>query len=87
MPDVSNNVMILKEAKKVGLPVIGLVNSHCQLEIDYPIFAQDQTLQSIYFFCHFLAALITKETLYIQHKRFTLQKAFQKSFQNSFKNL
>ena len=66
--------MILQETQKVGLPVIGLVNSHCRNEIDYPIFAQDQTFQSVYFFCHFLATLIAKEMVYIQHKRYTLQK-------------
>ena len=66
--------MILKEARKVGLPVMGLVNSNCFLEIDYPIFAQDQTLESIHFFCHFLAVLIAKETVFLQHKRYTLQK-------------
>lgn len=74
VPDISNNTMILKEAKKRGLPIIGLVNSDCTLEIDYPIFAQDQTAESIYFFCHFLAALIAKEVVYIQHKRYTLQQ-------------
>lgn len=75
IPDISNNSMILKEAQKVGLPIMGLINSKCQFEIEYPIFAQDQTLQSIHFFCHFLAILIAKETNHIQHKRYTLQKA------------
>jgi ribosomal protein S2 len=78
IPDISKNTMILNEARKVGLPVIGLVNSDCSFEIDYPIFAQDETLQSIYFFCHFLAVLIAKETVSIQHKRYTLQKVHKK---------
>jgi ribosomal protein S2 len=65
----------VNEAKKIGLPMIGLVNSDCVFEIDYPIFAQDHTLHSIYFFCNFLATLIGKETIYTQHKRYTLQKA------------
>ncbi len=69
-----NNAVILNEDKKIGLPVIGLVNSDCTFEIDYPIFAQDHTLHSIYFFCNFLATLIGKEIVYIQHKRYTLQK-------------
>ena len=61
--------MILSEIKKVGLPVIGLVNSHCRFEIEYPIFAQDQNFSSVHFFCYFLATLIAKETVYTQHKR------------------
>jgi len=80
IPDISNNIMILKEARKVGLPVIGLVNSNCLFEIDYPVFAQDQTLQSIHFFCHFLAVLIAKETVFLQHKRYTLQKVLHKTY-------
>jgi hypothetical protein len=70
--------MIVKEAKKINLPIIGIVNSHCSLAIDYPIFAQDQSIQSIHFFCYFLATLIVKENLYLQHKRYTLQKTLTK---------
>ena len=73
IPDIANNEMVIREAKTVNLPIIGLVNSHCKIEIDYPIFAQDQTDQSIYFFCHFLAGLIAKEMVYFQHKQFTRQ--------------
>lgn len=75
VPDVSNNAMIVDEAKKIGLPIIGLVNSDCYFEIDYPIFAQNQTIHSVYFFCHFLAVLIAKEMVHIQHKRYTAQKS------------
>ena len=67
--------MIITETKKVGLPVIGLVNSGCQLSIDYPIFAQDTSIHSVYFFCHFLATLIAKEMVQIQHKLFTARKS------------
>jgi len=66
--------MILSEIKKIGIPIIGLVNSDCSLEIDYPIFAQNQTHASVYFFCHFLATLIAKEMAYTQHKHYVLQK-------------
>ena len=86
IPDVINNEMIVREAKTVNLPIIGLVNSNCHLEIDYPIFAQDQTNQSIYFFCHFLAGLISKEMVYIQHKRFTIQKIKRQRFQTVLKH-
>jgi ribosomal protein S2 len=78
IPDLSNNIMILKEAKKIGLPVMGLVNSSTPFQIDYPIFAQEQTIQSVHFFCHFLATLIAKEMVYIQHKRYILQKKKRK---------
>ena len=70
--------MILKEAQKVGLPIIGLVNSNCHVEIEYPIFGQDQASDQVHFFCHFLAALIAKETVDLQHKRYTLQKKLSK---------
>jgi ribosomal protein S2 len=78
IPDLSNNSMIVAEAKKLNLPIVGMVNSHCSLEIDYPIFAQDQTIQSVHFFCYFMATLIAKENVYLQHKRHTLQKVVRK---------
>jgi len=67
--------MILSEIKKIGLPVIGLVNSDCHFEIEYPIFAQDQNFSSVHFFCYFLATLIAKETVYAQHKRYTKSRS------------
>jgi ribosomal protein S2 len=66
--------MILSEIKKVGLPVMGLISSDSSLEIDYPLFAHDQSYTSVYFFCHFLASLIAKEMAYTQHKHYILQK-------------
>ena len=74
IPDIANNSMILSEVQKIGIPVLGLVNSHCTFEIDYPIFAQDQSFSSVYFFCSFLSTLIAKEMAYSQHKHYTLQK-------------
>ena len=73
IPDIANNSMILSEVQKIGIPVLGLVNSHCAFEIDYPIFAQDQSFSSVYFFCYFLSTLIAKEMAYSQHKHYTLQ--------------
>jgi ribosomal protein S2 len=74
IPDVANNPMIVSEAKKIGVPVMGLVNSACQLDIDYPIFAQDTSIHTVHFFCHFVAALIAKEMIQIQHKLFATRK-------------
>ena len=77
IPDITNNTMILSEIKKIGLPVIGLVNSHCHFEIEYPIFAQDQNFSSVHFFCYFLATLVAKETVYTQHKRYTKSRSLR----------
>jgi ribosomal protein S2 len=68
IPDVSNNEMIIRETNVLGIPVIGLVNSNCQNLIAYPIFANDQSVYSIHFFCHFLSSLITKEIVKTKHK-------------------
>ncbi len=66
--------MIVSEAKKIGVPVMGLVNSACQLDIDYPIFAQDTSIHTVHFFCHFIASLIAKEMIQIQHKLFATSR-------------
>lgn len=68
IPDIANNAPILKETNTVGIPALGLVNSHCHLEIAYPIFANDLSLYSVHFFCHFLSTLILKEFVKQKHK-------------------
>ena len=74
IPDVSNNEMIIKETNILGIPVLGIVNSNCQSEIAYPIFANDFSIYSIHFFCHFLSSLITKEIVKNKHKLHILPK-------------
>jgi ribosomal protein S2 len=74
IPDVSNNEMIIKETNAFGIPVLGLVNSNCNSEIAYPIFANDLSIYSIQFFCHFLSTLITKEIVKTKHKFYIAKK-------------
>lgn len=88
IPDVSNNESIIKETNLLGIPVIGLVNSHCQNLIAYPIFANDQSLQSIHFFCHFLSSLITKEIVKTKHKfQNVSKKTINMQFPQALKNM
>ena len=75
IPDIVNNDMILSEIQKTGLPILGLVNSNCSSEIEYPLFAQDQSFASVHFFCHFLATLIAKEMTFWQHKAHIKKKS------------
>lgn len=74
IPDISNNEMILKETNSVGIPALGLVNSHCHNEVAYPIFANDFSVYSIHFLCHFLSHLILKELVKYKHKVYTRNK-------------
>ena len=74
IPDVSNNEMIIKETNAFGIPVLGLINSDCNNEIAYPIFANDHSIYSIHFFCHFLSSLITKEIIKNKHKLYIAPK-------------
>ena len=74
IPDVSNNEMIIKETNVFGIPVLGLVSSNCQNEISYPVFANDLSIYSIHFFCHFLSVLITKEVVKNKHKFYLTPK-------------
>lgn len=74
IPDIANNERILKETNSVGIPALGLVNSNCNVEIAYPIFANDLSLYSVHFFCHFLSTLILKEFVKHKHKIATSRK-------------
>lgn len=49
--DPKNESIAVTEAKKIGIPVIALAGSDCDIkEIDYPIFANDSSVSSISFF-------------------------------------
>jgi ribosomal protein S2 len=74
IPDVSNNHIIVKETNTAGIPVLGLVNSNSNIEIAYPIFANDCSKTSVFFFCHFLSSLILKELVKTKHKIYTPTK-------------
>ena len=74
IPDISNNEMILKETNSMGIPAIGLVNSQYNHEVTYPIFANDFSVYTIHFFCHFLSNLILKELIKSKHKVYTRKK-------------
>lgn len=74
IPDISQNEMIIKETNVFHIPVLGLVSSNCQNEIAYPIFANDLSIYSIHFFCHFLSVLITKEIVKNKHKLYLAPK-------------
>ena len=74
IPDVAKNEMILKETNSLGIPALGLVNSHCPVEVAYPIFANDFSLYSVHFFCHFLSSLILKEFIKSKKKIYISRK-------------
>ena len=84
---MANNNIIIKETNTAGIPVLGLVNSNCHTEIAYPIFANDCSQTSVFFFCHFLSSLILKELVKTKHKIYTPTKKkknyqFQQVLQN-----
>lgn len=49
--DSRSEVIAITEAKKMGIPVIALANSDCDInDVDYPIVANDSAISSISFF-------------------------------------
>jgi len=88
IPDVSNNEMIIKETNPFGIPVLGLINSNCNNEIAYPIFANELSIYSIHFFCHFLSSLITKEIAKTKLKFYRIpKKKIHMKFSQSVKEI
>lgn len=69
IPDVANNVMILRETFSKTIPVIGLVNSDESTKISYPIFGNSNSIQIVHFFCNFLAILIAKTFVQQEYKQ------------------
>jgi len=54
--DSKKEEIALREAKKMGIPVISLSNSDCDIGlVDYPVVANDSAIRSIEFFLHKVA--------------------------------
>lgn len=69
IPDIYNNLAILHEAKKSGLPIIGLVNIAKPLLIDYPIYCSNYSLKIIEWYTIYLIKIIQKETNFFQQQK------------------
>jgi len=69
IPDISNNLDIVKEAKIARIPIIGLINSNVKVAIDYPIFCNDNSIECIDFFCNLLSNMIKKGLARVLCKR------------------
>ena len=49
--DPKKEIIVVLEAQKMGIPVIALANSDCDIRmIDYPIVANDSSVSSISYF-------------------------------------
>ena len=54
--DTNKEAIAIKEAKKLGIPIVALVDSNCDPdEIDFPIPANDDAARSIQLFCDLIA--------------------------------
>lgn len=54
--DTNKEAIAIKEAKKLGIPIVALVDSNCDPdEIDFPIPANDDASRSIQLFCDLIA--------------------------------
>jgi ribosomal protein S2 len=53
--------MILREIDRVLIPTTGLVNEKLVNSVTYPIFANDNSLYTISFFCNLISRIIVKE--------------------------
>jgi small subunit ribosomal protein S2 len=57
--DTKKEVIAVHEAKRLGIPVIGLVDTNCDPdEVDIPIPSNDDALRSIRVFTHYIADVV-----------------------------
>ena len=57
----------MQESKKIGIPIIGLINSDQEILIDYPFLGNSDSIFLVHFFCCFLATLISKQSITKNH--------------------
>lgn len=60
--DVGNEKIAIAEAQRLGIPVVGVVDTNCSPEgIDYVIPGNDDALRSIRFYCQTIADLVIEK--------------------------
>ncbi len=58
--DTNKEVLAVKEANKIGIPIVAVVDSNSNPEgIDYPIPGNDDAIRSIEFYCNAISETIT----------------------------
>ena len=58
--DTNKEVLAVKEANKIGIPIVAVVDSNSNPEgIDYPIPGNDDAIRSIEFYCNAISDTIT----------------------------
>ncbi|MDR1026511.1 MAG: 30S ribosomal protein S2, partial [Lactobacillus sp.] len=57
--DTTKEMLAIKEAKKLGIPVIGIVDTNADPEvIDFPVPGNDDAIRAIQFYCESLSAAV-----------------------------
>ena len=74
--DTKKEAIAIREARKLGIPIIGLVDTNSNPEeLDYPIPANDDAIRSVKLFTKVLSdAIIEGKTAYMKNKEFLADK-------------
>ena len=57
--DTNKEILAVKEANKIGIPIIAVIDSNCDPEgIDFPIPGNDDAIRSIEFYCSAISETI-----------------------------
>jgi hypothetical protein len=68
IPDIYNNKVILTDIRRVCVPIISLINIHNPIWVDYPIFCNIYSLNSVLWFSRYLIKIIHKETNFFRYQ-------------------
>ena len=61
--DTNKEILAVKEANKIGIPIIAVIDSNCDPEgIDFPIPGNDDAIRSIEFYCSAISETIKNST-------------------------
>jgi ribosomal protein S2 len=65
--------MILREIDRVSIPTTGLVNEELVNFVTYPMFANDDSLYTISFFCNLISKITVREkSIFSSKKKYIL---------------
>ena len=76
--DTNKEAIAIKEAKKLGIPVVAIIDSNCDPdEVTYPIPGNDDAARAIQLYCDLIADSVLDGLTEAQVREFVTQEAFQ----------
>lgn len=66
IPDIYNNILLLKEANRLCIPILSLIDLQNPINIEYPIYCNSYSLNMILWFSKYIIKIVQKESSFFR---------------------